>query len=104
MKRGFVLTPEANADLREILLDIAEESPTAAERLRLRFLKSFETLAEAPGTGHYHEELLDRRYRFKNLFSYVVCYAWEPRPIQIVAVVHGARDLAVLFGSNPDAW
>lgn len=101
--RGFVLTPEANADLREILLAIAEESPTAAERLRMRFLKSFETLAEAPGTGHYHEELLDRRYRFKNLFSYVVCYAWEPRPIQIVAVVHGARDLAAFFASNPDA-
>jgi plasmid stabilization system protein ParE len=71
--RGFVLTPEANADLREILPAIAEESPTAADRLRMRFLKSFETLAEAPGTGHYHEELVDRRYRFKNLFSYVVC-------------------------------
>jgi plasmid stabilization system protein ParE len=103
VKRRFVLTPEASADLREILLDIAEESPAAAERLRLRFLKCFETLAEAPGTGHYHEELLDQRYRFKNLFSYVICYAWEQRPIQIIAVVHGARDLAAFFGSNPGA-
>jgi plasmid stabilization system protein ParE len=42
--RGFVLTPEANADLREILFAIAEESPAAAERLRMRFLRSFETL------------------------------------------------------------
>jgi plasmid stabilization system protein ParE len=103
VKRRFVPTPEASADLREILLDIAEESPAAAERLRIRFLKSFETLAEAPGTGHYHEELLDQRYRFKDLISYVICYAGEQRPIQIIAVVHGARDLAVFFGSNPGA-
>lgn len=103
MKSRFVLTPQASADLREILLDIAEENPAAAGRLRLRFFRSFQALAESPGTGHYHEELLDRRYRFKNLLSYVICYAWEPKPIQIIAVVHGARDLAAFFGSNPDA-
>ena len=34
MKRRFRLTPEANADLREILLDIAEDNPDTAERLR----------------------------------------------------------------------
>lgn len=34
MKRRFVLTPEAKADLKEILLDIAEDSPDIAERLR----------------------------------------------------------------------
>lgn len=37
MKRRFVLTPEATADLREILLDIAEDSADAAERLRSEF-------------------------------------------------------------------
>ena len=35
--------------------------------------------------------------RFWNIYSYVVCYAWERRPIQIIAVVHGARNLAVFF-------
>jgi len=102
VKSRFVLTPQASADLREILLDIAEESPAAAERLRLRFLRTFQALAESPGAGHYHEELLDRRYRFKNVSSYVICYAWEPKPIPLIAVVHGARDLAAFFGSNPD--
>ena len=34
MKRRFRLTPEANADLRETLLDIAEDNPDTAERLR----------------------------------------------------------------------
>ena len=104
MKRSFVLTPEATADLREILLDIAEDSADAAERLRSEFYETFQRLAQSPATGHYHDELLDRRYRFLNLYSYVVCYVWERKPIQIICVVHGARDLASFLGSrlSPD--
>lgn len=37
MKRRFRLTREASADLREILLDIATDSPDAAEGLRSEF-------------------------------------------------------------------
>jgi plasmid stabilization system protein ParE len=74
MKRPFVLTPEAKADLREILLDIAEDSPDTAERLRVEFYQGLKRLGRAPGMGHYHEELLNRRYRFWNFYSYVVAY------------------------------
>jgi plasmid stabilization system protein ParE len=104
VKRSFVLTPEATADLREILLDIAGESAGAAERLRSEFYETFQRLAQSPATGHYHDELLDRRCRFRNLYSYVVCYVWERKPIQIICVVHGARDLASFLGSrlSPD--
>jgi plasmid stabilization system protein ParE len=34
VKRLFVLTSEAKKDLKEILLDIAEDSPDTADRLR----------------------------------------------------------------------
>ena len=68
MKRTFVLTPEATADLREILLDIAEDSADAAERLRSEFYETFQRLSQSPATGHYHGELLDRRYRFRNSY------------------------------------
>lgn len=97
MKRLFALTPEARKDLREILLDIAEDSPETAERLRAEFYAGLQQLGRSPGIGHYHEELLSRRYRFWNFYNYVVAYAWEPKPIQIISVVHGARDLAVFF-------
>ncbi|SPF34731.1 hypothetical protein SBA4_1550002 [Candidatus Sulfopaludibacter sp. SbA4] len=43
---------------------------------------------------------MDRRYRFWNFYSYVVCYVWQRKPIQIIAVVHGARDLGAFFGSR----
>ncbi len=48
MKRLFVLTPEAKNDLREILLDIAEDSPDTAERLRHEFYKGFNGLGRVP--------------------------------------------------------
>ena len=101
MKRRFLLTPEAKSDLSEILLDIAEVSPDTAERLRSEIHQAFQRLGQSPGLGHYHDELMDRRYRFWNFYSYVVCYVWERKPIQITAVVHGARDLALFFTSRP---
>jgi plasmid stabilization system protein ParE len=93
VKLRFLLTPEAKSDIREILLDVADKSPETAERLRAEISNAFQRLGRSPGIGHYHDELLDRRYRFWNFYSYVVCYVWQVKPIQIVAVVHGARDL-----------
>lgn len=97
MKRLFVLTPRAREDLHQILLDIAEDSPDTAERLRAEFFDRLQALGRAPGIGHYHEELMTRRYRFWNFYSYVVAYEWEVRPIAVIGVVHGARDLAAFF-------
>ena len=97
MKRLFVLTREAKNDLQDILLDIAEDSPDTAERLRSEFHEGLRALGRSPGIGHFHDELLSRKYRFWNFYSYVVAYAWEARPIQVICVVHGARDLAVFF-------
>jgi plasmid stabilization system protein ParE len=97
VKRLFVLTPEATNNLKEILLDIAEDSPATAERLRSEFYEGLQLLGRSPGIGHYHDELLGRKYRFWNFYSYVVAYVWEAQPIQVISVVHSARDLAVFF-------
>ena len=100
MKRRFLLTPEAKSDIRQILLDVADVSPETAERLRSEISYALQRLGRSPGIGHYHDELLDRRYRFWNFYSYVVCYVWQAKPIQIVAVVHGARDLASFLAAR----
>jgi plasmid stabilization system protein ParE len=100
VKQRFRLTPEARADLREILLGIATDTPDTAERLRSEFYEALQRLVQAPGIGHYHEELLDVRYRFWNFYSYVVCYRWRKKPIEIIAVIHGARDLAVFLSTR----
>lgn len=81
--------------MNRLFVDIAEDGPDTAERLRLEFYEGLQALDRSPGIGHYHEELHSRRYRFWNFYSYVVAYAWEAKPIQVISVVHGARDLAV---------
>ena len=96
MKR-FVLTPTAKSDLRDILSDIAEDNPDASLKMHGKFLEAFQELGLSPGIGHFHDEFLNRRFRFWNVNPYVVAYAWETSPIRIVSVVHGARDLAAFF-------
>jgi plasmid stabilization system protein ParE len=61
---------------------------------------AFRMLGEMPGMGHYLEDLLDKRYKLWSVHSYVVVYRWEVTPIQIIAVVHGARDLNVFLSSR----
>ena len=100
MKRRFLLTPEARADLQEILLDIATDRPDAADRLRTGIFQALHRLGQSPGIGHFHDDLLDRRYRFWNFYPYVVCYVWRVKPIQVIAVVHGARDLAAFLATR----
>ena len=48
VKRRFRLTPEATADLRDILLDIAEDNPDTAERLRSEVYEVLQQLGEFP--------------------------------------------------------
>jgi plasmid stabilization system protein ParE len=100
LKRLFLLTDEAKTDLMEILLDIAEDSPDTAQRLRSEFYSGLQTLGRTPGIGHLHDELLSRKYRFWNFYSYVVAYAWEANPIQVISIVHGARDLPAFFADR----
>ena len=97
MKRPFVLTPEARNDLIEIFGDIADDSPDTADRLRTELYDGLCVLGRSPGIGHFHEELLSRKFRFWSFYSYVVVYVWDAKPIQVISVVHGARDLAVFL-------
>jgi len=57
-------------------------------------------LVEMPGIGHYREDLIERRYRFWRLWSYLIVYRWQSSPIEIIAIVHGARDLDAFFGGR----
>lgn len=97
---AFLLTPEARADLFSIWEYIAEENLDAADSVIATIEKTFHALADTPGVGHYRDDLLDRRYRFHNVYSYVIAYRYETVPIQIIAIVHGARNLEAFFSGK----
>lgn len=93
----FVLTPQARADLLEIWNYIAEDSPQNADRVLELLYAAFTRLADTPGMGHHREDLADRRHRFWTVYSYVVAYRDQARPLEIIAIVHGARQLEAFF-------
>jgi plasmid stabilization system protein ParE len=99
--KGYELTTEAQRDLDRIAEYIAvEASVDRAIKVLSQFRSAFRKLAEFPGLGHFREDVLDRRYRFWAVHSYLVAYRWDVTPIQVIAVVHGARDLDAFFGNR----
>jgi len=88
----FLFGRYVEGDLREIRDTIAQGSPGAALRLMVRFVGAFRLLANRPELGHVREDLPVPSLRFWAVGSYLVVYLAE-KPIGIVAIVHGARDV-----------
>src|SRR5262245_1717891 len=94
----YRLTPEAQGDLQRIANYIASEANIGrAIKVLHTSREEFGRLAEMPGIGHFRRDLLDKRYKFWRVYSFLVVYRWDTKPIQIIAVVHGARDLEAFF-------
>jgi plasmid stabilization system protein ParE len=96
----YQLTPEAQSNVDEIADFIAEESVDAAIRVLNALEEAFQQLGEMPEMGHSREDLTERPVKFWSVFSYLVVYDPASRPLTVLAVLHGARDVAKLL-ENP---
>jgi antitoxin ParD1/3/4/toxin ParE1/3/4 len=97
MAARFVFSEEAERQLSEIIDYIAERSESAALGVRNAIYEAVAQLAERPGIGHTREDLTARPLKFWSAYSYLVVYDPESRPLTIVAVLHGARDVGALL-------
>jgi len=91
---GLRLIPEAEDDVLAIRDYLALQSEDAWPRVWDALQRAFERIGASPGIGHSRPDLTDRPYRFLPVFKYVVVYDDSLRPVPILAVLHGARDLA----------
>jgi plasmid stabilization system protein ParE len=89
----YVLSPDALQDLQDIWDFIALDNVPAADKLEDEFFETFEMLAKRPLIGHTRSDLTERDVRFWPVGSYLVVYRGIAVPIQIVGVLHGARDI-----------
>jgi len=91
----YLLTKEAQEDLsgiREYLL--REAGVRVTRRLLVAIVSAFHSLARNPGQGHRREDLVSREeVRFWPVFSYLVVYRIDRKPLTILAVIHGSRDV-----------
>ena len=101
MAAPFVFTEEAETQLVEILDYLAGESETAAARVREAIYDAVRKVAAMPGLGHSRRDLTDRPLRFWGVYSYLIVYVVDRKPLTVVAILHGARDVERLLGSQP---
>jgi plasmid stabilization system protein ParE len=94
----FVLSPEAQDDLGGIDAYLCHESPGAADRVSRALESTMELLAQHPGMGHQRPDLTSRPVRFWSVYSYLIVYRPDTSPLQVIRVLHGARDVAAILG------
>jgi antitoxin ParD1/3/4/toxin ParE1/3/4 len=96
--KPFILTPRAAQDVSDIWDYIADDSIEAADRVLEALEKALYRLSKSPGIGHMREELADRRHRFFPVYSYLIVYRFETKPLQVLRVLHAARDVQSILG------
>jgi plasmid stabilization system protein ParE len=102
----FWLSPRAHQDLDEIWNFIARDSIDAANRVESAILRTCGKAARHPFLGKSRPEITKRPVRFSvvtRYSNYIVVYRPDIKPIQIIAIVHGKRDIKRALEKSPDS-
>ncbi len=91
-----IVARAAESDLLEIWLYIAEDSIESADTYLDRITEKFELLSTQPEMGRLRPEL-HPDIRCMPVSSYIIFYRTRREGIEIVRVLHGARDLESAF-------
>jgi antitoxin ParD1/3/4 len=90
---GYFLTPLAKADIFSIWTHIAKDNEPAVEQA---IWNACAFVAEAPMRGHSRADLTARPLRFWTVMpypNYILVYRPETTPLEIVALLHGKRNM-----------
>jgi plasmid stabilization system protein ParE len=98
----FLLTPLASRDLDQLWDHLAVDSVEAADRVLSALEDAMQKLGQQPGIGHLREDLTDRKHRFFLVYSYLIVYRPETKPLQIIRVLHASRDVQAVLGLTQD--
>jgi toxin ParE1/3/4 len=92
----FILTPQAERDLEDIWLYIAQDNPRAADKLLDRIETQCQLLASHPQLGRARDDIA-QGLRHHPLSNYLILYRTVPQGVEIVRVAHGARNILDLL-------
>lgn len=95
---AFQLAEDAVLDIDAIWLFLLERTGLeTADRIVAVLFNSFSRLAEIPNSGHRRSDLTSRDVLFYKTFSYLIVYQARSRPLQILGVLHGKRNVAQIL-------
>ena len=90
------ISRQAHADLDAIWDYVAQRNVQAADRLIKKIAKKYDTLSLFPEIGTAYEELAPRLRGFV-VGKYVIYYRPLENGVEIIRVLHGARDAPRYF-------
>lgn len=88
----FQKTAKAEQDLIEIWLYVAQDNPSAADKLLDRFEEAGRLLAKNPELGPERPDIAPG-FRYFPVGRYILLYRKISQGIELVRVTHGARSL-----------
>lgn len=94
--KPVIFRPAAERDLDEIWLYIAFDNPTAADAVVDQIQRRTQQIATFPQSGRLRSEIAESA-RSVSIGNYLVLYLETDDAVEIVRIVHGARDLTALF-------
>ncbi len=103
MARPVVWTELAWQDLERAVETIAQDSPTYAAGFARRVWERAQSLDELSYRGRAVPELEDPDVRELILASYRLLYELRGETVDVLGLIHGARDLAALWAREGDS-
>jgi plasmid stabilization system protein ParE len=101
---AYALTPLAKRDIFDIWSHIAEHNEEAADKVEQAIYDACAFAAEASARGHARPDLTAHLLRFWTLTrypNYSIVYRPGTIPLQVVAVLHGRRNIPELLKQRP---
>lgn len=105
--RKVTLLPAAEDDVVEILSFIQRDSANAGSKFLTAVEDCFSDLSRSPELGFTREFQSSRlngirRWRIRGFENYLVFYRVLSQHIEIVRIMHGARDIEATFDDDPE--
>jgi plasmid stabilization system protein ParE len=98
MRTRYVLAPEAALDLVRIWRYIKNNaSLEMADRVESVIREKISYLSANPRASHLRRDLTDEPVKFFSIYAYLIVYRPEKIPVQVVAILHGRRDVEQLL-------
>ncbi|HUE43048.1 MAG TPA: type II toxin-antitoxin system RelE/ParE family toxin [Candidatus Sulfotelmatobacter sp.] len=99
----YLLSPEAAGDLMDIWkymgVEVVPRLPTES---LLRFAE-LEFLCGSPSMGHRRKDLSVHHLRSFAAYSCLIVYRRTTKPLQIVSILHGRRDVERILDERPSS-
>lgn len=100
----YRLTPAATEDLFDVWAHVAQGDVPAADRIEQEIYDACRKLAHRPDLGHFRRDLTERPVRFFTVRrTYLIVFDPSAKPLQVLRILHGARDARAELAQQPDA-